>query len=239
MSQVACGLQLPLFMSLKWIWLLLLLAVTMESAGARARWIDPGRDNWTPPCGQQSRNHVSVSQPADELTCLACNVIYESEDQPAKGMIDVSRAVLKRTTEPGYASNACGVIYTQISTRHGADCPFSWVCRPRPLRSKTSWQAALKAAADALKVGAGTYDSYYNPHIITPYWARNCTVADRVQDHVFMQCPPLGGKAASVSYAGMPRRNQYHRRYAYHRRRHRHVIAQRRYYPKPVTEAAQ
>jgi spore germination cell wall hydrolase CwlJ-like protein len=88
--------------------------------------------------------------PHPEVVCLAQNIYFEAGNQPEKGKIAVSAAVMNRIKDGRFGSTACEVIHQ----RHKRSCQFSWVCNHSRIRDVKLYNSVLPLAE---RVYAGNY----------------------------------------------------------------------------------
>lgn len=117
--------------------------------------------------------------------CMVCNCANEAWSENHRGRININRTVLRRLQGVDYPNTICGVIWQRSQ--------FSWTLNPSrnyPNMSQKTIRGnmlreCVRASKDAIKEGPWEYDSFYNPKLASPEWARNAVKFHRHQNHRF------------------------------------------------------
>lgn len=117
-----------------------------------------------------------VSEPENQLHCMATNIYHEAGNQSEKGKIAVANVVMNRIKSQKYPDSPCDVIY-QRSKR---GCQFSWVCSRKKVKDYSLYEKCLKIAKI---VYFGNTEDVTNGAI---YFSRSKSNRGlRIGDHVF------------------------------------------------------
>lgn len=177
-------------------------SLAAEASGARRRAAAQGRapriERGSPPAvpaaltGYEGR--VCHRGETDPLTCMVCNVYYESRGESYAGKVAVARVVLTRVRQ-GTDASVCRAIYRQSQ--------FSWTLggsRSLPRRNPrvrdarrdqnfVSLQDSVRAAREAIRLGSNGL-THFHTRRVNPRWARSeqCRRHRTIGTHHFYQC---------------------------------------------------
>lgn len=140
-----------------------------------------------------------------ELKCLTDNIYFESGNQTLTGKRAVAAVTMNRVKSSKYPNTICGVVkQAKRDSKNNViknKCQFSWFCdgatdnitffvnkQYRPDIFKI-WQDSYQVAAEywtnkGLDITNGAL-FYYNPDIVTPYWASNFVETTQIENHRF------------------------------------------------------
>lgn len=141
------------------------------------------------------------------LTCMACQVYFESRGEPLAGQLAVAKVTLKRAN--GNSKYVCAKVYE----KKRSVCQFSWACdgKKHVMVDVKAVRRAVKIAKQAFKEGPDRYDHFYATYINEPFWAKNmeCKMTGR---HIFCdgndvagykKVPAVRAIASHDRYAGL------------------------------------
>ena len=143
-----------------------------------------------PPAGE------SAYQDNSQLDCMAQNIYYEAQGEPAKGKMLVAEVVIQRTLSPHFPASVCGVVFQ----RNNDGCQFSWTCDHHEhyidLDNVIDRKEWLESYAIAKLVMSGKAKTnidvealtHYHADYVRPRWAKdhkNFMLVAKVGNHWF------------------------------------------------------
>lgn len=125
---------------------------------------------------------LSTPSAAEELSCLATSIYFESRGESKTGQYAVGLVILNRVDSDNFPSTVCEVVYQ--------GCQFSWVCdgKSTKIRNEKAFDTALVVAHNLLHtyVFDFTFGAlYYHADYVTPYWSRKFTRITQIDSHIF------------------------------------------------------
>lgn len=129
-----------------------------------------------------------------ELYCLAQNIYFEAQGEPAGGQLAVALVTMHRVKSHRFPNSICGVVWQHRQ--------FSWTHdgkSDRP-RDRRAWGRARQIAKFiyekywklpevsriALDITNGALH-YYAPGLANPYWAKVKVITREIGGHVFLR----------------------------------------------------
>ena len=129
-----------------------------------------------------------------ELFCLAQNIYFEAQGEPAGGQLAVALVTMNRVKSKRYPGTVCGVVWQhrQFSWTHDgkSDHPSdrrAW-SRARQIASfmLNKYFTLPERSRKALDITNGA-KHYYAPLLANPYWAKVKVVTREIGGHVFLR----------------------------------------------------
>lgn len=140
---------------------------------------------------------------AEEKTCLAKNIFFESRNQPISGQKAVAWVTLNRVDHSRYPDTICGVVKQARRDNKGRiikhRCQFSWYCDGKPDTipnnsiAQEAWAKAQQLADQVLLSWTENNESpvgnatMFHADYVTPRWANSYDKVTQIGDHVFYQ----------------------------------------------------
>lgn len=123
----------------------------------------------------------------DPMTCMACQIYFESRGESEAGQLAVAQVTMKR------ANNNTQYVCAKVFEKRKKVCQFSWACEDEPkiMRNPAAAKKAVEIAQQAFEEGAGRFDHFYATYIPEPNWASQMH-CERIGKHVFCD----GGKTS-------------------------------------------
>jgi spore germination cell wall hydrolase CwlJ-like protein len=147
--------------------------------------------------------YPSLTVSAEEKTCLAKNIFFESRNQPVNGQKAVAWVTLNRVEHSRYPDTICGVVKQAKRDAEGRiikyQCQFSWYCDGKPDTipsnsiAQEAWARAQQLADQVLLSWAENNKSpvgnatMFHADYVTPYWTNSYNKVMQIGDHVFYQ----------------------------------------------------
>lgn len=117
------------------------------------------------------------------IMCLALNIYNEARGEPLAGQYAVAQVTVNRVADDRWADTVCGVVYEKYQ--------FSWTLKRFSVRNEQALDEAIRIATNVLTTEdyykpVTCADHYYNPHIVSPEWAKGMSVEVVIGNHVFL-----------------------------------------------------
>lgn len=132
---------------------------------------------------QAERKYLGASceRSNDSYRCMLCNCMRESAHEPLEGKVMVGLSVKTRLEVPARPKTICGVIYEYKQ--------YSWTIhrsdrRSLPRKTSQSFKECIVATNQTMNAPGNGIDHYHADYV-SPYWAKNCTRAQKIGRHIF------------------------------------------------------
>lgn len=124
----------------------------------------------------------------DPMSCMACQIYFESRGESDAGQLAVAKVTLKR------ANNNSQYVCDKVFEKRKKVCQFSWACEEDQhiMRDVASAKKAVKIARQAFSEGPDRFDHFYATYIPQPNWA-NKMLCETVGNHVFCDGNDVAG----------------------------------------------
>jgi spore germination cell wall hydrolase CwlJ-like protein len=124
----------------------------------------------------------------DPLSCMACQIYFESRGEPRRGQLAVAKVTLKR------ANNNNSYVCAKVFEKKKKVCQFSWACdgKTHVMRDVAAVKTAVQIARQAFEEGPDNYDHFYATYIEQPVWAQNMS-CKRIGKHMFCNGLSMAG----------------------------------------------
>lgn len=129
-----------------------------------------------------------------ELRCLAQNIYFEAQGEPAGGQLAVALVTMNRVKSHRFPNTYCGVVWQhrQFSWTHDgkSDRPHDILAwrRARQIAEfiyNKYWKLP-EPSRRALDITHGALH-YYAPRLANPYWAKVKVITREIGGHVFLR----------------------------------------------------
>jgi len=133
-----------------------------------------------------------VSDPIDEIECLALNIYWESRDQLLEGQFAVALVTMNRVASRDFPNMVCSVVWQKAWSKHvGRYVPqFTWTLDGKPDRplERAAWRRALWVALIVYRDMVPDFTRgavYYHNTTALPWWRSSFVYIARIGDHLF------------------------------------------------------
>ena len=124
----------------------------------------------------------------NETECLAKNIYFEANLEPAEGKLAVATVTMNRVQSHVFPGTVCGVVLDQSSK----GCQFSWVCDGKSdiIRDRSGYIESVKLAEDVLLSNRRSRIispdvMYYHANYVEPKWAKTMKFMTTIGAHLF------------------------------------------------------
>lgn len=118
-----------------------------------------------------------------EILCLSEAIYFEARGEPVEGQIAVAEVVLNRVKDARYPSTICEVVFDPHQ--------FEFTKKKREIRDLRAFQHSVGVAALAylrkLPRQVSGANHFYNPSVVTPFWAKRLKTVKRIGSHIFLR----------------------------------------------------
>jgi spore germination cell wall hydrolase CwlJ-like protein len=124
----------------------------------------------------------------DPLSCMTCQIYFESRGEPRRGQLAVAKVTLKR------ANNNRNYVCAKVFEKKKKVCQFSWACdgKRHVMRNVAATKIAVQMARQAFEEGPDSYDHFYATYIEQPVWAQSMS-CKRIGRHIFCNGVSVAG----------------------------------------------
>jgi spore germination cell wall hydrolase CwlJ-like protein len=124
----------------------------------------------------------------NETECLAKNIYFEANTEPAEGKLAVATVTMNRVQSHVFPGTVCGVVLDQSSK----GCQFSWVCDGKSdiIRDRRGYIESVELAEDVLLSNRRSRIispdvMYYHANYVEPKWAKTMMMFATIGAHIF------------------------------------------------------
>ena len=124
----------------------------------------------------------------NETECLAKNIYFEANLEPAEGKLAVATVTMNRVQSHVFPGTVCGVVLDQSSK----GCQFSWVCDGKSdiIHDRRGYIESVKIAEDVLLSNRRSRIispdvMYYHANYVEPKWAKTMKLFTTIGAHIF------------------------------------------------------
>jgi len=123
-----------------------------------------------------------------ETECLAKNIYFEANTEPAEGKLAVATVTMNRVQSHVFPGTVCGVVLDQSSK----GCQFSWVCDGKSdiIHDRRGYIESVELAEDVLLSNRRSRIispdvMYYHANYVEPKWAKTMMMFATIGAHIF------------------------------------------------------
>ena len=145
---------------------------------------------------------LQLSDPEQELNCLALNMYHEARGEGTAGILAVSYVVLNRVNDPRFPDTICEVVNQghHIKTKDGASqpirnkCQFSWYCDGKSDQPKhervynrlvSFSRHILSNIINTKQIDITDGALFYHANYVSPSWSKTKQKTTEIGVHVF------------------------------------------------------
>lgn len=114
---------------------------------------------------------LTCNKNTSSTTCLLCNCYHESRGESLNGKVAVAKTVLSRAKSDSFPDTICKVVYQAAQFSWTGDRISNNISATKPM-DIDAYKECKSAVNTALQEGPNGLLYFYNPHKVSPAWAR-------------------------------------------------------------------